>query len=269
MKSLKHILIVVVVLLVAYFFINRPQTVPAPVVSSDSTFTYMCNEGKTVAVLQGKDGIQVTLSDGRSFALPHSPSADGTRYANKDESFVFWSKGNGALVLENNVEKSHIGCILIAKDPGGLPQVYASGAHGFSIRLPAGYIVDEKDGIKFSVPKSLIEETNLSSDTYISIRSIPQNKTCSATIFLNREPAKEITEGDITYSVASSSDAAAGNRYEEIVYVLPWTHPCLAIYYRIHWGVFENYPEGSIKEFDKAALIKTFDAIRKTLIINQ
>ncbi len=76
----------------------------------------------------------VVLPDGRALDLKQTISADGVRYSDGDpnqrpsdergsteatrpnvgnEHFVFWSKGNTALVLENNVEKSYIGCVQV------------------------------------------------------------------------------------------------------------------------------------------------------------
>ena len=47
--------------------------------------------------------VRLTLSDGRDLILQQTISADGGRYANKDESFVFWTKGNGSFIDEANV----------------------------------------------------------------------------------------------------------------------------------------------------------------------
>jgi len=88
---------------------------------------YICNNNKTInaSFYKGKTklvkpgeppipsgSMKIVLSDGRSFDLPQTISADGSRYANTDESFIFWSKGDGALVLENNIEKNYRGCIV-------------------------------------------------------------------------------------------------------------------------------------------------------------
>jgi membrane-bound inhibitor of C-type lysozyme len=84
--------------------------------------TYICNDGETIEatfykgqpkpIEPGKPPVpsgrvKIVLSDGRNFDLPQTISADGSRYANSDESFVFWSKGDGALVRENNIEKRY------------------------------------------------------------------------------------------------------------------------------------------------------------------
>jgi membrane-bound inhibitor of C-type lysozyme len=94
-----------------------------PSLSIAARVTYICNDGETIEatfykgqqkpVEPGKPPVpsgrvKIVLSDGRKFDLPQTISADGSRYANNDESFVFWAKGDGALVRENNVEKRYI-----------------------------------------------------------------------------------------------------------------------------------------------------------------
>ncbi len=191
--------------------------------------------------------VDLALSDGRHLSLAQTISADGARYATTDEAFVFWSKGAGALVLENNVEKSYIGCIMVASDPGGLSQVYRSDK-GFTLRLPSGYKVRWEplgEETQFTIDPTPWKDTNLSSDTYLSVGESPIAECHNA----------------------SSTDAAAGNRYENSRYVLLERNPCIAVNYFIHYGVIENYPAGTVREFDKEALIREFDAIRKTLVV--
>ncbi|HPS21622.1 MAG TPA: MliC family protein [Candidatus Paceibacterota bacterium] len=48
------------------------------------------------------NSVDITLSDGRNYKLPQVISASGARYANSDESFVFWNKGDMAFTLEND-----------------------------------------------------------------------------------------------------------------------------------------------------------------------
>lgn len=270
---------------------------------------YQCAEGKTIAAAyyQGQEvavqpgempqpsgSVKLTLSDGRTMTLTQTVSADGTRYSDGDpqkqqgqsgaESFVFWSKGNGALVLENNEAKSYIGCIKVADNPGGLDKVYSDAQGTLSVRYPSTYTADASYkyqnlgpgksiyGVKFTIDPSLATGTNLSTDSYISVEQIASTTSCTADKFLEGGPTMQVTQltdGGTTYSYASSTDAAAGNRYEEQVFAIPGSNPCTAVRYLIHWGVFENYPAGSIKEFDHSALIQTFDTIRHTLIINQ
>lgn len=286
------ITIIIIVSVVLYF---RTPSREEPLAS----VTYACNGGKSMLVryyrgeakpaatadlpptLTGK--VELALSDGRSMTLPQTVSADGGRYANADESFVFWTKGNGALVLEDNQQKSFIGCILIAPQPEdtNLTLVYANGGNGFSIRMPQGYAVDESyryeglgpnreiAGIKLTIPESLAAGTNLGSDSYVSVEGIPQTASCTADLFLDRPGRLQtLIDNDVQYTVASSTGAAAGNRYDETVFALFGTNPCIAVRYFVHYGAIENYL-GSVQSFDESALIREFDAIRRTLVINQ
>lgn len=130
----------------------------------------------------------------------------------------------------------------------------------------------EIKGTKYTIPQAMTVGTNLSPDTYFSIELINKNYPgaeeyiCSANSFImpGAVPTR-ITDQSIEYSVASSSDAAAGNRYDEIVYALPTSERCTAFRYFIHYGAIQNYPEGSVKEFDKKALVNEFDQIRRMM----
>jgi hypothetical protein len=76
-----------------------------------------------------------------------------------------------------------------------------------------------------------------------------------------------ITDNNVEYSFASSTDARAGNRYEEQVWAFPGTNPCFAIRYFIHYMAIENYPKNTVSEFNRDALIDQFDKIRTLLFI--
>jgi membrane-bound inhibitor of C-type lysozyme len=289
--------LIVIALIVAGYYKTHVDTKEGPTLLN--SVSYACNEGKTInaqfyddpskaqEVVPGEPpiptgSVSLVLSDGRQMTLPQTISASGVRYANADESFVFWSKGNGALVLENNEEKSYIGCVRTAAATANLPEVYVNGTEGFSIRYPHDYSVNSsyayqalgpgKDiyGVKFTIPASLAEGTNLSSsDTGVSVETIPQTNECAAGLFA-QEGAKvsTVTEGDSEYSVAETSDAGAGNFYEEKIWAMPGTNPCMAVRYFIHSTNIGNYPEGTVKEFDRATLLNEFDQIRHSLVIN-
>jgi membrane-bound inhibitor of C-type lysozyme len=225
--------------------------------------------------------VKITLSDGRTMTLNQAVSADGARYG--DDAFTFWSKGNGAFVTENGAQTFN-DCVALAKDPGGLPQTYSATDGSFSLRYPAAFTVDSnytyqelgpgKDisGVKFTIDPAIATGTNLGSDSYVSVEQLPSVQNCTADKFLdlgNAGPIMSVTDNGTTYSVASSTGAGAGNRYEEWVYAIPGTNPCIAVRYFIHYGVFENYPPGTVQRFDEASLLAQFDKIRRTLTIGQ
>ena len=56
-----------------------------------------------------KSSVALVLSDGRKLTLPQARSASGARYANANESFVFWNKGDTAFIEENG-KTTYDGC---------------------------------------------------------------------------------------------------------------------------------------------------------------
>jgi hypothetical protein len=148
----------------------------------------------------------------------------------------------------------------------------------FSIAYPSGWIVDahyvyperlngtELHGVSFTVPERFGAGTNLAADTHLAVESMPGAAHCDASLFLD-SPQDELTENDggHSWSVATGGDAGAGNFYEETVYALTDSAPCLAVRYFIHYTNVANYEPGTIKEFDRRALVTMFDRIRSTL----
>ncbi len=83
-------------------FVARLDTYPG------SLFT--CTQGKALKALFTAGAVNLSLSDGRRINLPQAVSASGARYANPDESFVFWNKGKGAFIEEYG-KTTYAGCI--------------------------------------------------------------------------------------------------------------------------------------------------------------
>ncbi len=150
-----------------------------------------------------------------------------------------------------------------------------------SIQYPQGYTLDSAytytgagpertiSGAKFTVDPAIASGTNLSLDSYVSVEPLSGAiNSCSAEIYLSdAHSAGFVDEGGHRYSIATSSGAAAGNRYEETVFATPVDGGCVAVRYFIHYGVLENYPEDTVQAFDRQALLNQFDSIRKTLVL--
>jgi membrane-bound inhibitor of C-type lysozyme len=81
-------------------------TKAAPVMTS---VKYLCSGNKTIEAVFSGNTVNLSLSDGRSENLLQAISADGGRYTNSDESFVFWSVGKGATITESG-KTTYTGC---------------------------------------------------------------------------------------------------------------------------------------------------------------
>lgn len=151
----------------------------------------------------------------------------------------------------------------------------------YSVVYPSNFTKDEAyaylgfekkpiAGVKFQIPLTVATGTNLSANTYLSIESLPRAKNCTGDIYLPSDvKAVQLTEGTTVYSVATSSEAGAGNMYEEYVYALSGSEPCMAVRYFIHSTNSGNFEPGTVREFDRAALLKAFDEIRRSLTLTR
>lgn len=157
-------------------------------------------------------------------------------------------------------------------------QSYATTTYTFKYRpgytLNTAYAYDQFGpakliaGVSVTIPAAMATGTNLSADTRLSIEQLPRAKKCTGDIFiLANVAAQNITAEGTDYSLATTSGAAAGNLYEEHVYALATSTPCTAVRYLVHSGNIANYPAGTVREFDRAALLGEFDKIRRSVRI--
>lgn len=130
MKYVAWAVVIAAVLAAAYFYFSHgsaaPQTAEpsAPIASA----TYSCDNGHTIHAdyyegtkapqpVPGQPptptgSVNVALDGGEAMTLKQTISADGARYSDGNpqisqgqsgaESFVFWNKGNTALIMRNN-----------------------------------------------------------------------------------------------------------------------------------------------------------------------
>lgn len=165
-----------------------------------------------------------------------------------------------------------------AAPTGPTTATYASTTLGYSFVYPTKYELNENYRYSFSETKFIAgvavsvgtsaTGTNLSSDTRLSVEQLPRATACTADIFIiDNVLASRVADNETSmeYSYATTSGAGAGNVYEEMVYAIPGSAPCTAIRYAIHTTNVANYPEGTVREFDRSALLNDFHAIRRSL----
>jgi len=130
------VLIVIVVVVIIVWPHIQPPVVSAPAGKQPTgqlvaTAIFSCDGKKTIkaAFYAGTStpltdpnrppvpggSVALTLSDSRNMTLPHVISADGGRYANADESIVFWNVGDTAFITENNI-KTYTNCTTLSNN---------------------------------------------------------------------------------------------------------------------------------------------------------
>jgi membrane-bound inhibitor of C-type lysozyme len=121
-KQYHKALIGSVILLLAICFVYLySRTKQSDESSSSISTTFTCKDEKSIAAVfstpTASSSVELTLSDGRTFTLPQTISASGARYANSDETFVFWNKGDTAFITEGikNLE-TYTNCVAEKKE---------------------------------------------------------------------------------------------------------------------------------------------------------
>lgn len=245
---------------------------------------FICDQEKTIKADFYERKVRLMLDDGlntpRTIEVPQLISASGARYGNEDESFVFWNKGDTAFVTEG-LQKDETFSNCEAEVPGQEPRsTYASSTMGISIKYPKSYTLGVTyqytgfpkkpiNGVKVLIPATMATGTNVSNfDTGVSVEQLPRAQSCTGDIFVvDNVKATSVTENGVSYSVATTSGAGAGNLYEEMVFALSGSKPCTAVRYFIHSMSIGNFEPGVAREFDREALIAEFDKIRASLVL--
>lgn len=68
-----------------------------------TTKSYECPDEKTIVAAFSGNIVNLDLSDGRNIVLNH-PLKDDSKYTNKDDSMVFWTRDKKAYIREGNIE---------------------------------------------------------------------------------------------------------------------------------------------------------------------
>lgn len=302
MKQLRSIFLTL--LTFSAFFITCLIEVNSSYANSFNKTTYLCRNNDTVKALfvkgdlevphtyQGfveSDRVSLTLNNGRHLILSKSLSEDEIKYQNDDDTISFVIRGNGSFIKENG-KKTYFGCIRLTKKTKLLSHSYVTKylSNGFTMRYPDGYSLNkhyENDGskpgkqgvrgIKVSVRPPLIEGTNLRPDSGVSVEQIPGSNQCNAGMFFNgesseRELRSRQRDNDILYSVIERKDKRMNSTHEEKVWAIPNSYPCTAIRYFIYYRNYDMIgPENRIREFNRKLILRVFDKIRHSVVINQ
>ncbi len=111
--KLSQIVAIVLFVLVYYygFYLGRQTGIVKILGETTNDVVFVCDENKSVHAVFYDRGVKVGFPNEPESFLLQTISASGARYANLDESLVFWNKGDGVTVLRNNqVDENFKGC---------------------------------------------------------------------------------------------------------------------------------------------------------------
>ncbi len=124
-KVILGVILIIIVFGLIYIFSDKTPSIKVlSPVSGDSgqekKVTFVCDAGKSIGATFyiGDDKfVDLVLSDGRTLSVPRAVSASGARYANTDETFVFWNKGDTAFITEGENSKTTFSNCVLKNEP--------------------------------------------------------------------------------------------------------------------------------------------------------
>ncbi len=99
------LIVVLVAIAIIIWWTKKPKQAEVstqPPTELITTVNYLCDQDKSIIASFFSDKVELVLSDNRNLTLMQAVSASGARYANENESIVFWEKGDESFIEENN-----------------------------------------------------------------------------------------------------------------------------------------------------------------------
>ena len=143
------------------------------------------------------------------------------------------------------------------------PQTSAVRTQGFEAYLP----LTQAPVVAITLPTELFEGTNLGeAGVYIGASSSPAiiSKWDLPSADSGETPAGTVDLNGNSFAVFTSTEAAAGNIYEERIYRALRNGTCFEIVELLHSGNIGNYDPGTVVEFDRATFQGYLEAIVQT-----
>lgn len=120
--------VLLVIIAFVWLYLRAPaKDMPAPGTSVVGVAVYRCDDDRTISAIyyEGPEAprdqgdrpvpagsVELALDSAASTTLAQTLSGSGVRYANEDESFVFWNKGDEAIVMrDNQMDQAYRNCV--------------------------------------------------------------------------------------------------------------------------------------------------------------
>ncbi|MFA6253904.1 MAG: MliC family protein [Candidatus Paceibacterota bacterium] len=206
--------------------------------------TFNCQDEKAIDAIFFKDRAELTLNDGRHLLLNQAVSASGARYANRDESFVFWNKGDTAFITEKDPlaslgtsKTTFANCVLAENNQTGTVEQY------FSQNLKT--FVDDETGITFQYPDKILTKYIETVDWPPKVQELREPFSCvetGAETGRAGKTARQIINGQ-DYCVTKESEGAAGSIYTNYVYAFPYNNTTIIFTFSLRFVQCDNYDD--------------------------
>jgi hypothetical protein len=105
----------------------------------------------------------------------------------------------------------------------------------------------------------------------VEIEKVPAGKKCNVSLFGSlieeewKMPAKIVKDENVTYQITEVEDDEVSKHQNEKIFVIESDNPCIAVRYFYGSNIDDNVD--GMKDYDFAGLIKTFDAIRRSIVV--
>jgi hypothetical protein len=165
---------------------------------------------------------------------------------------------------------------------GGRLQTYADFNLGLSMRYPADFVVNKEyfydgmgankyiQGVSFAVPNEKLEGTNLLPGTQASIEIIPNMPNCTVRLFMSDpDRVTAVEEDGVLFSTAYKKSSNKKNEYEEHVYAVMDSSPCVAVRYLIHTEPITSYTSPDRAQYSREDLFSAFNTMRDSLVVQR
>jgi hypothetical protein len=155
-------------------------------------------------------------------------------------------------------------------------KTYENKVFGFSFSYPESGKIIVDSGFPLSIgvpiirtdlPQAIFSGTNLIEAAFMVGASSSPASVDACLIQQDNEKIEDqpVKISGTEFKIFSSNGAAAGNLYETTSYRAVKNRICYESLLLLHSANIQNYPEGSVKQFDKAAAIRTLKNILGTL----
>jgi len=133
--------------------------------------------------------------------------------------------------------------------------------------IPTGDFKGKPDLVlQFIQPEFYVPTTNLSEAYFILSTITDTGKIATCT-----QPSSQLetitghkTINGYDFTQSEAIGAAAGNIYDQVIYRTSSNNICYEVVFYMHSGNIGNYAPGTVKEFDRAALLQKFEQILST-----